>query len=268
MFYSISRKFHTRSLVAVLFGVMLLALSSVCSFAQSSTASLNGSVRDKTGAVIPGATVVLLQTETNFTSDTVSKEDGYFGFSTVPVGPYSLRVTKDGFATFEQTGIVLSVGQSATFQVALSVGSSSQEVVVTASAPPVDSTDNTIQTVVDTAVVAGLPLNGRNPAALVYTAPGVTDALINPKGTNANVSVAPNSALLNESAPTSNGVRPGGTYFSLDGATNVDPKRGSRGTISESRCHAGILCCHWLIRRSLCLCAGWSSEYRYEIGHQ
>ncbi len=66
-------------------------------------------------------------------------------------------------------------------------------------------------------------MNGRNPAALVFTAPGVTDALLNPKGTNANVPVAPGGNLLNESAPTANGVRPGGTYFSLDGATNIDP---------------------------------------------
>ncbi len=223
MFHNIPARYIGRSLAIRSIVVMLLTLTSVCSFAQSSTASLNGTVKDATGALIPDAKVVLVQTDTNLTSDTNSRGDGYFSFSSVPVGPYTIRVSKEGFSTYEQTGIVLTVGQTATLQIALNIGASTQEVVVTAAAPAVDSTESTIQTVVDQDVVAGLPLNGRNPAALVYTAPGVTDALANPKGTNPNSSVAPNASLLGESAPTTNGVRPGGTYFSLDGATNIDP---------------------------------------------
>lgn len=213
----------SRLSVIALFGLLLLLLTPVRLFAQSSTATLDGTVKDATGAVVPGAKVVVVQTETNFTSDVQTKDDGFFRFSTLPLGPYTLRVSRDGFQGYEQTGLVLTVGQSATVQVALSVGSSTQEVTVLAGTPAIDSTSSTIQTVIDEAVVEGLPLNGRNPAALVFTAPGVTDALLNPKGSNANVPVAPGASLLNESAPTANGVRPGGTYFSLDGATNVDP---------------------------------------------
>ncbi len=215
---SISRLF-----TAGLFGVLLVTLSTVCGFAQVATASVNGTVKDSTGAVIPGAKVVLVQTETNLTSDTMSKEDGFFRFPSVPVGPYTIRVTKDGFAPYEQSGIVLTVGEAATLEIPLNVGTEKQEVNVNAEAPAVDSTDSTIQNVVEQQVVVDLPLNGRNPAALIYTTAGVTDTQINSAGTNANSSVAPGAALLGESAPTVNGVRPGGTYFSLDGATNVDP---------------------------------------------
>jgi len=223
MFDKFSPRSIGRLLGVALFIILLSTLGSVRIFAQGSTASLDGTVKDSTGAVIPGAKVVLVQTETNLTSDTLSKPDGYFRFPSVPVGPYTLKASKDGFATYEQSGIVLAVGQAATVQIALNIGASSQEVVVTAEAPAVDSTDSTIQNVVDERTVSDLPLNGRNPAALMYTTAGVTDALINPIGTNANSAVAPGAALLSESAPTANGVRPGGTYFSLDGATNIDP---------------------------------------------
>jgi len=203
--------------------VILLTILLGGAQAQVTTASLNGTILDNTGALVPGAKIVIVQTERNFKSETTSGPNGSFRISSIPVGPYVLSVAKDGFARYKQDGIVLTVGQVATFQISLTVGAATQNVVVTAETPVVESTDSTIQNVVDQNVVEGLPLNGRNPAALMYTAPGVTDALINPAGTNANSSVAPGAGLLGESAPTANGVRPGGTYFSLDGAGNVDP---------------------------------------------
>ncbi len=190
--------------------------------AQVSTATLNGTVTDNTGALIPGAKVMVVQTQTNFATETLSGPDGSFRVSSIPVGPYVLRVSKEGFSKYEQVGIVLTVGQVGTIPVTLNVGAQTQDVVVTAEVPAVESTNSTIQSVVEENVVSSLPLNGRNPAALMYTAPGITDAALNPKGTNPNSTVA-GGALSNESAPTTNGVRPGGTYFSLDGAGNVDP---------------------------------------------
>jgi hypothetical protein len=190
--------------------------------AQVSTATLNGTVTDNTGALIPGAKVAVVQTQTNFTTETLSGPDGSFRVSSIPVGPYVIRVSKEGFSKYEQGGIVLTVGQVATIPVTLNVGAQTQNVVVTAEAPAVESTNSTIQSVVEENVVSNLPLNGRNPAGLMYTAAGITDATLNPNGTNPNSTVA-GGALPDESAPTTNGVRPGGTYFSLDGAGNVDP---------------------------------------------
>src|SRR5271165_744355 len=154
-------------------------LSGMSVWGQLSTASLNGTVQDNTGALIPGAKIVATQIETNFTSDAVSGPDGVFRVSSIPVGPYVIHVTKDGFADYEQSGLVLSVGQIATLQISLTVGPATQNVVVTAQAPAVDSTTPTIQNVVDEQTVVDLPLNGRNPATLTYTTPGVTNAALN-----------------------------------------------------------------------------------------
>lgn len=191
--------------------------------AQVSTAALNGTIHDNTGALVPRAKIVAIQTRTNFTTETTTGPDGSFRVSSIPVGPYVIRVSKEGFAQYEQSGIVLTVGQEATLEITLAVGSVSQNIVVTAEASPVESTDSTIQNVVEDQAVINLPLNGRNPAALMNTVPGVTDAALNPQSTTPNSTVKTGMNLDDESAPTTNGVRPGGTYFSLDGAGNVDP---------------------------------------------
>ena len=227
MFTTILRGFGSSGMRKLGALVMLGALGMLFGMlgrAQVSTASLDGTVQDNSGAVIPGARIVVVQTQTNLTIETVSGPDGSFRVRSLPVGPYLVRVSKEGFSKYEQGGIVLTVGQEATLPITLAVGSATQNVVVTAQAAAVESTSSTIQNVVEDQVVANLPLNGRNPAALVFTAPGVTDATINPKGTNANSTVSGGgSSLSDESAPTTNGVRPGGTYFSLDGAGNIDP---------------------------------------------
>ncbi len=215
------RTTHWAGVLAVVF---LTTLAIPRGMAQVSTASLNGTVLDNTGALVPGAKIVVVQTQTNFTTMTVSGSDGAFQVASIPVGPYVVRVSKEGFSKYEQSGIVLTVGEVATLRISLAVGSATQNVVVTAEAPAVESTSSTIQNVVEEQVVADLPLNGRNPAALMYTAAGITDATINGIGTNPNSTVAEGGSVLSdESAPTTNGVRPGGTYFSLDGAGNVDP---------------------------------------------
>ena len=128
--------------------------------AQVSTATLNGTVTDNTGALIPGAKVMVVQTQTNFTTETLSGPDGSFRVSSIPVGPYVIRVSKEGFSKYEQGGIVLTVGQVATIPVTLNVGAQTQNVVVTAEAPAVESTNSTIQSVVEENVVSNLPLNG------------------------------------------------------------------------------------------------------------
>ena len=132
----------TRLTVILMFS-SLIVFSATLGWAQLSTASLNGTIQDNTGAVISGAKIAVVQTETNFTAEAVSGADGAFRVSSLPVGPYVIRVTKDGFKDYEQTGIVLTVGQIATLQISLTVGSATQNVVVTAAAPAVDSTFST-----------------------------------------------------------------------------------------------------------------------------
>jgi hypothetical protein len=79
----------------------------------SNTASIAGTVRDSSGAVVPGAQVVITQTDTRFSQSKESASDGSFVFPVLPVGPYRLEIKKEGFATYQQTGIVLTVNQAA-----------------------------------------------------------------------------------------------------------------------------------------------------------
>jgi hypothetical protein len=219
-------KIGTKWASATIFGCLALMalLAQVSARAQVATASINGTVVDSSGAVIPGVTITAVQTATNYTLSVISKETGMFILPSLPVGPYKIVAEKSGFGRYEQSGIVLTVGQVAVLQIALVVGAQTQSVTVTAEAPAVASTEATIQNVVEQEVVSDLPLNGRNPATLMFTAPGVTDAGENiARNNNESTVKSPDSNLASSSAPTTNGVRPGGTYFSLDGSTNIDP---------------------------------------------
>lgn len=192
--------------------------------AQVSTAAIHGTVLDPTGAAVPGAQIVATQSETNFTSTAVSGSNGTYDLNTLPVGSYVVKISKPGFAGYEETGLVLEVGQTATVVASLRVGVATEQVQVSTATPAVETTTAVLQTVVNEKTIQDLPLNGRNPATLVFTAPGVTDATLNLGAlqTNSTVRTVP-ANLPSQIAPVTNGVAPGGTYFSLDGAGNTDP---------------------------------------------
>lgn len=208
--------------------VILFLAMCVSSYGQGSTATITGTVKDPQGAIVPGATVTVTQTETNFSQKVKTANSGEFSLGNLPVGPYRVRIEMTGFASFEQQGIVLQVGQVANLPVALTVGAQTDTVEVTGEASAVETTDNAVQSVIGQKVVEGLPLNGRNPADLVNTVAGVTNVSLNIDSTNfaaatTNYYKQPTSTIASESVISTHGVRPGGTYFSLDGASNVDP---------------------------------------------
>src|SRR5687767_5733961 len=98
----------------------VLASSSV--WAQA-TAQINGTVVDSSGGVLPGVTVLAIQTETGFRRETVSDQTGSYVLLNLPVGPYRLEATLAGFRTFSQTGTVLQVNSNPVIPVTLQVGS-------------------------------------------------------------------------------------------------------------------------------------------------
>jgi hypothetical protein len=195
----------------------------------SATASVTGTVRDQSGAVISGAQIVITQTDTGFSKTAVSSDSGSFAFAVLPVGPYRLEVRKEGFSSYQQTGIVLTVNQAAQLPVTLAVGEIKEVIQVTESASQVNVTTGTLSQLVDQRQIVDLPLNGRNPAALILLALGVSNPAMNtgpgrdtmlqfsyPAGVGG--SIEQQGALI----PAVNGTRAGGVYFSLDGANNVD----------------------------------------------
>jgi hypothetical protein len=192
--------------------------------AQMATAQISGTVHDQTGAVVPGAQVTATHSATGIATAAITNDQGFFVLPSLAVGSYSINATATGFEKYRQTGIGLTVGQQLNLRIGLKVGKADEVVTVTADAVAVDSTSPTEQSTVEEKVIQDLPLNGRNPAALTYTVAGVTDSTLNLSAANTQSGVkAADAASPSESAPSVHGSRPGGTYFSLDGASNTDP---------------------------------------------
>ena len=111
-----------RSLAAVVIlrcSVCLIAPAGV--WAQA-TAQISGTVRDASGAVLPGVQVTATQTETAISRATVTNETGFYVLPSLPLGPYRLEAALTGFRTFAQSGIVLQVGSSPVIDVRMEVG--------------------------------------------------------------------------------------------------------------------------------------------------
>ncbi len=122
---------------------------------------VRGQVTDSTGAVVPQATVDLLQEATHTSLTRRTDRDGVFVFQSAPVGKYVVRVTAPGFRTAEVANVISQLGQTTTATVALQTGPSTEKVEVTATAPLLRSTESTLSTVIDRSLLDGLPLSGR-----------------------------------------------------------------------------------------------------------
>ena len=121
-----------------LLAVMIVLFSAAHAWAQA-TAQINGTVTDASGAVLPGVTVIALQTETGFHREAVTDATGSYALLNLPTGPYRLEATLSGFRTFSQTGVVLQVGSNPVIPVKMEIGSLEQTVSVEAAAPLVET---------------------------------------------------------------------------------------------------------------------------------
>src|SRR5207302_3932218 len=128
-----------------------------------------------------------------------------------PVGPYQLEVSKEGFAKYVQSGIVLQVGSNPTLEVALKVGAVSEQVQVEANAALVETRNAGVGTVIDNQRVLELPLNGRQVTELVYLS-GMATA-VNGAGLNSGVRNFP-TVDISVAGGLSNGLT-----YRLDGGT-------------------------------------------------
>lgn len=164
----------------------LAVLCAVCS-AQVSTSSISGTVQDSSGAIVTGATVVATNeaTGTSYTATTTSA--GTYVFSSVTPGTYTIKVSKGGFKSFSSTKNVLSVGQPLVVNASLSVGASSETVEVQSTYERIETTNATLGNVVTEEQIKNLPLNGRNPLALLTLEPGVVQRTTNGAGSGTHV---------------------------------------------------------------------------------
>ena len=166
---SLSRSFRLQLFVAA-----LLASTPVVLRAQaSSQAQLTGTVKDQSGGVVPNAQVTVTNLATQVVFAVATNDSGIYRFPDLQPAQYRLSCALPGFKTFEQTPITLQVNQIEEINVTLTPGSTSEQVTVTAQAPPLDTSTATLGQVVTTRSIENLPLNVRDPLALLGLTPGV-----------------------------------------------------------------------------------------------
>lgn len=141
--------------------------------AQVSTASINGTVRDTSGAVVPGAKVALRNLATGVSHTTVSNATGTYILVQIPPGRYNLTATKEGFKSVQQN-VTLVVNQTTTFDFTLTVGTSRQSVTVQALGAELQTSTAGLGETMLNQQVSDLPLNGRNFTQLLELTPGVS----------------------------------------------------------------------------------------------
>src|SRR4029434_8081128 len=159
----------TRVLRCVTLGVSIVLLAAHISWAQA-TAELNGRITDESGAVLPGVSVTMTQTDTGFQSTAVTDGTGSYAMPNLPTGPYRLEVALQGFRTYVQTGIVLQVGATPTINATLAVGNLEETVSVEAATPIGDVRSAGISDVVENERIVELPLQGRQVTDLIVLA--------------------------------------------------------------------------------------------------
>ncbi|MFL6416157.1 MAG: TonB-dependent receptor domain-containing protein, partial [Bryobacteraceae bacterium] len=157
------------------FVVFLSLAATSLGFSQSEvgTTSLNGTVSDPAGAVVPNAQVTAKSASTGFTRQSQTTGAGFYNLSGLPVGTYEVFVAASGFKSVRVDNVSLAVGAAATLNVNLEVGSTTAEVTVLSEAPLVETSRTVTSTAISSRQVESLPINGRNFLEFTLLTPGV-----------------------------------------------------------------------------------------------
>ncbi|MGH9902786.1 MAG: carboxypeptidase regulatory-like domain-containing protein, partial [Pyrinomonadaceae bacterium] len=198
----------------VLVAVMLVALAAAPAAAQSFKATVVGQVTDANGAVVPGATVTVVQQETGNAQTVTTKDDGSYTVTQLTPGRYELRVEAANFKRGVQTDLVLETDQTQRVNVTLEAGSVSETVTVISAAPVINTDTSDKGEVITNRQVQELPLNGRDATDLAQLVPGVYQRPAE-DDQGQGLAVA--------------GTRTDSTNFILDGVNNRSDRNGGIG---------------------------------------
>ena len=187
--------------------IMFLLLAAHCSLlivaAQSSAATLSGTVTDQNGAVVPRANITMTNIATGAQRKATTNDEGDFIFVLLQPGSYKINTQRDGFAPVEVSNVNMNVGDQKALRIELTAGNISEIVKITADAPVINESP-AVGTIVDRQFVANLPLNGRSFQSLITLSPGVVLAKTNSD---------------NQGQFSVNGQRTSTNYFSVDGVS-------------------------------------------------
>jgi hypothetical protein len=204
-----------------------VCLFSGVTWAQVNTGTISGTVKDSSGAVLPGSKIVILNEDTGISRTLEADANGLYTAPALELGHYRVTVTRDGFQTEIRTGIVLTVAREEVVDLSLTVGSVAQKVEVTGAAPLVESTTASLGSLVDDQTIRDLPLNGRSydqldllQPGVILTSPGTPSGNVFNYGTSKRFSVG--------------GQRPDANLFLLDGTDVNDQANGTPAGASGS----------------------------------
>jgi hypothetical protein len=171
--------------------------------AQSSSATLSGTVEDQNGAFVPDVSIALINKERGSQRLATTNSEGVFIFVQLPPGKYSLTATREGFAPVEIKNVPVNVNDQVSLRVSLTVGNISQSVEIVDGASLINESP-AVGTVVNRQFVENLPLNGKSFHSLIGLTPGTV-------GTRTN--------FQSQGQFSINGQRPNANYFTVDGVS-------------------------------------------------
>ena len=198
--------------VLAVVAVLLLAIATQAA-AQGTTGRVSGIVKDASGGVLPGVTVIVTEVKTGFTRNDVTDERGSYIFVNLPLGEYSVAAELQGFKKVSKAGFVLVADGRLGVDFALEVGAFSETVQVTVASETVNTISGEVSRTIDRGQVQDMALNGRNYMQMVTLVPGAplvdtTSPLDLMTGLGINTSV--------------NGSRTNASLLTVDGGMNMD----------------------------------------------
>jgi len=220
---------HRAKIVFLLLAVLVMAFAARAEVGGKIT----GVVRDQSGSVIAGATVVISNAQTGAKLTATTDQDGVFTFPVLSVGQYQIDVTADAFRPYSKTGLVIDINSALALDVTLQVNEQDQSIVVTESSAQVETTDTQLGQVLGSTKVTEIPLNGRSYTDLFATQVGVTPLTTSGAGNSTSgggFGTVPVAGATNTGQFSINGQREDANGFSINGA-NVQEGIGQQAGI-------------------------------------
>jgi hypothetical protein len=195
----------TKLLSSIAFRICTVALLAIFAgeMAAAQSAAFSGIVSDASGAVVPDASVQLVELATKAKLSATTNHSGFYSIPDVMPGQYDLTVSANGFASEIRKDVTVNVGAKISLDFSLHIGSRSEQVTVDGSGAEINTTDAGVSTVIDRQFVENLPLNGRSFQSLITLSPGVTVVPSAGSGSSGEISV--------------NGQRTEANYYTIDG---------------------------------------------------
>ena len=161
-----------RSTGHALWALMVVVCTAAPAGAQETRATVTGTVKDAQGAIVPGVTVTVTNTDTNISSEAITNEAGVFTVQRIQPGPVKVTAALTGFKTFVRDGVTLRTAETVTLAIPLSVGGLEEKVTVSAQASAIESNERTIAQTIENKRISELPLNGRQVYMLIQLTAG------------------------------------------------------------------------------------------------